>query len=211
MTWGCEVLRDEIWRERAILEGNWGKLTFAKTSGTVTREKGKMTKNDRADRRVPTWVRDPRKNCGKYFSPNRFKSGEWTCCAQRPRKGVNGRRLVATIGIGLSIENLKARHLWTKFRLRLSRNVMDLQCKKTKTKMQGDFCNNYLPKIEFFKTRSGLSELRKKKTPLGHLLNETQFPFSSSTNFLERKEGIFPFSWTKLCLLWLKEPYRLLS
>ena len=107
MTWGCEVLRDEIWRERAILEGNWDELTFAKTSGTVTRDKGKMTKNDRADRRVPTWVTVPRKNCGKYFGPNRFKSGEWTCCAQRPRKGVNGRRLVATIGIGLSIENLK--------------------------------------------------------------------------------------------------------
>ena len=70
--------------------------------------------------------------------------------------------------------------------------------------MEGDFCNNYLPKIEFFKTRSGLSELRKKKTPLGHLLNETQFPFSSSTNFLERKEGIFPFLWTKLCSLWRK-------
>ena len=98
----------------------------------------------------------------------------------------------------------ESRHLWTKFRLRLSRNVMDLQCKKTKTKMQRDFCNNYLPKIEFFKTRSGLSELRKKKTPLGHLLNETQFPFSSSTNFLERKEGIFPFLWTKLCSLWRK-------
>ena len=107
MTWGCEVLRDEIWRERAILEGNWGELTFAKTSGTVTRDKGKMTKNDRADRRVPTWVTVPRKNCGKYFGPNRFKSGEWTCSAQRPRKGVNRRRLVATIGIGLSIENLK--------------------------------------------------------------------------------------------------------
>ena len=51
----------------------------------------------------------------------------------------------------------------------------------------GDFCNNYLPKIEFFKTRSGLSQLRRKKTPLGHLLNETQGPFSSSTNFLKRK------------------------
>ena len=53
--------------------------------------------------------------------------------------------------------------------------------------MQGDFCSNCLPKIEFFKTRSGLSKLRKKKTPLWHLLNETQFPFSSSTNFLKRK------------------------
>ena len=62
--------------------------------------------------------------------------------------------------------------------------------------MQGDFCSNYLLKTEFFKTRSGLSELLKKKTPLGYLLNETQFPFSSSTNFLERKEGIFPFLWT---------------
>ena len=56
MTWGCEVLRDEIWWERAILEGNWDELTFAKTSGTVTRDKGKMTKNDRADGRLPTWV-----------------------------------------------------------------------------------------------------------------------------------------------------------
>ena len=37
-----------------MLEGNWDELTFAKTSGTVTRDKGKMTKNDRADRRVPT-------------------------------------------------------------------------------------------------------------------------------------------------------------
>ena len=53
--------------------------------------------------------------------------------------------------------------------------------------MQGDFCNNYVPKIEFFKTWSGLSELRKKKTPLGHLLNETQVPFSSSNNFLKTK------------------------
>ena len=43
--------------------------------------------------------------------------------------------------------------------------------------MQGDFSNNYLPETEFFKTRSGLSELRKKKTPLGHLLNETQSLF----------------------------------
>ena len=107
MTWGYDVLRDEIWRERATREGNWDELTFAKTSGTVSRDKGKMTKNDRADRRVPTWVTVPRKNCGKYFGPNRFKSGEWTCCAQRPRKGVNRRRLVATIGIGLSIETLK--------------------------------------------------------------------------------------------------------
>ena len=78
---------------------------------------------------------------------------------------------------------------------------MDLQCKKT-TKLtyksefqfsilniglQGYFYNNYLPKIEFFETRSGLSELRKKKTHLGHLLYETQLRFSSSTNFLERK------------------------
>ena len=76
---------------------------------------------------------------------------------------------------------------------------MDLQRKKTKRLtykdefqliilnigMQGDFCSNYLPKTEFFKTRSGLSELRKKETPLGHLLNETQVPFSSSTNFLK--------------------------
>ena len=53
--------------------------------------------------------------------------------------------------------------------------------------MEGDFCNNYVPRIEFFKTRSGLSELRKKKTPLGHLLHETQSPFSSSTNVLKRK------------------------
>ena len=78
---------------------------------------------------------------------------------------------------------------------------MDLQRKKTKRLtykdefqlsilnigMQGDFCCNYLPKIELFKTRSDLSELRKKKTPLGHLLNETQVPFSSSTNFLKQK------------------------
>ena len=68
-----------------------------------------MTKNDRADRRVPTSVTVPEKIAGKYFGPNRFKSGEGTCCAQRPRKGVvDGRRLVATIEIGLSIENLKA-------------------------------------------------------------------------------------------------------
>ena len=107
MTWWCDVLRDEICWERAILEGNWDELTFGKTFGTVTRDKGKMTKNDRADERVHTWVTVPRKNCGKYFELNRFKSGEGTCCAQRPRKGVNGRRLVATIGIGLSIENLK--------------------------------------------------------------------------------------------------------
>ena len=64
MTWGCEVLRDEIWRERAILEGNWDELTFAKTSGTVTRDKGKMTKNDRADGRLPTWVTIPEKIAG---------------------------------------------------------------------------------------------------------------------------------------------------
>ena len=108
MTWGWNVLRDEIWWERAILEGNWDELTFAKTFGTVTRDKGKMTKNDRADGRLPTWVTIPETKCVKDFGPNRFKSGEWTCCAQRPRKGVNGRRLVATIGIGLSIENLKA-------------------------------------------------------------------------------------------------------
>ena len=44
---------------------------------------------------------------------------------------------------------------------------MDLQREKTKTNKQGDFCNNYQPKIEFFKTRSGLSELRKNKTPFG--------------------------------------------
>ena len=49
-----------------------------------------------------------KKLCGKYFGPNRFESGEWTYCAQRPKKGVNGRRLVATIAIGLSTENLKA-------------------------------------------------------------------------------------------------------
>ena len=41
MTWGCEVLKDEIWRERAIREGTWDELTFAKTSGNVTRNKGK--------------------------------------------------------------------------------------------------------------------------------------------------------------------------
>ena len=35
MTWGWDVLRDEILRERAILEGNWDELSFAKTSGTV--------------------------------------------------------------------------------------------------------------------------------------------------------------------------------
>ena len=64
MTWGSEVLRDEIWWERAIREGNWDELTFAKTSGTVTRDKGKMTKNDRADGRVPTWVTVPEKIAG---------------------------------------------------------------------------------------------------------------------------------------------------
>ena len=98
MTWGCEVLRDEIWRERAIL---------ARLLGLLLGRREKITKNDRADRRVPTWVTVPRKNCGNYFGPNRFKSGEWTCSAQRPRKGVNRRRLVATTGIGLSIETLK--------------------------------------------------------------------------------------------------------
>ena len=109
ITWGCEVLRDEIWWERAILEGNWDELTFAKTTRTVTRNKGKN------DQKWPRWWAPPhlsnsfRKNCRKYFGLNRFKSGEWTCCAQRPRKGVvDGRGLVATIGIGLSIENLKA-------------------------------------------------------------------------------------------------------
>ena len=64
MTWGWNVLRDEIWWERAILEGNWDELTFAKTSGTVTRDKGKMTKNDRADGRLPTWVTVSEKNAG---------------------------------------------------------------------------------------------------------------------------------------------------
>ena len=64
MTWECEVLPDEIWWERAILEGNWDELTFAKTSGTVTRDKGEMTKNDRADGCVPTWVTVPEKIAG---------------------------------------------------------------------------------------------------------------------------------------------------
>ena len=81
MTWGCDVLRDEIWRERAIVEGNWDELTFSKTSGSVTRDKGW--------RAPPHLSNSPRKNCGKYFGPNRFESGEWACCAQRPRTGFN--------------------------------------------------------------------------------------------------------------------------
>ena len=66
MTWGCDVLRDEICRERAIVEGNWDDLTFAKTSGTVTREK---EKNDQI---WPRWWARPhlsngsRKNWGKF-------------------------------------------------------------------------------------------------------------------------------------------------
>ena len=53
--------------------------------------------------------------------------------------------------------------------------------------MQGYFCNNYVPKIEFFKNMIWSLRIAKKKTPLGHPLNETQFPSSSSTNFLKRK------------------------
>ena len=102
--------------------------------------------------------------------------------------------MVATIGIGLSTENLKA----DTFELNSVYDFHEMQwaySAKTLTYksefqfsilnigIQGDFCNNYLPKIEFFKTRSGVSELRKKKTPSGHLLNETHFP---STNFLNR-------------------------
>ena len=152
------------------------------------------------DQKWPRWSarphlsNRPRKNCGKYSGPNRFKSGKWSCFAQRPRKGVNGRRLVATIGIGLLIENLKADTFelnsvydchemeWTYSGKRLTYKS-EFQFSILNIGMQGDFCNNYLPKIEFFKTQSGLFELRKRKTPLGHLLNETQFPFSSSTNF----------------------------
>ena len=68
MTWGCEVLRDKIWWERAIREGNWDELTFAKTSGNVTRDKWKMTKNDCADRRVPTWATVPETISGNISS-----------------------------------------------------------------------------------------------------------------------------------------------
>ena len=73
--------------------------------------------------------------------------------------------------------------------------------------MEGDFCSNYLLKIEFFKTRSGLSQLRKKKTPLAHLLNKTQFPFPLSTNFLKRKiYEDFPLFMDKTVFATAQEP-----
>ena len=42
--------------------GNWAKLTFAKTCGTVSKDKGKNWRI--ADRRVPS--NDPRNNCETY-------------------------------------------------------------------------------------------------------------------------------------------------
>ena len=72
MMWGCEVLRDEIWWERAIREGNWDELTFAKTSGAVTSDKG--NKWPIADRCVATWLTIPEKIAGNISAPvlNRF-------------------------------------------------------------------------------------------------------------------------------------------
>ena len=132
MTWGCEVLRDEIWRERAILEENWDELTFVKTSGNFTMNKGKwpIINRELKQRRfcathvnrkwglLPFYM--PWQLIGAFplewqakettaanisvQVPNRFWSGEWICCASRPKKGVNGRRLVAAIGIGLLIQ-----------------------------------------------------------------------------------------------------------
>ena len=69
MTWGCEVLRDEIWRERAILEGNWGELTFAKTSGTITREKGKNNQKWSRWSTRPHLSNSPKKKLREIFRP----------------------------------------------------------------------------------------------------------------------------------------------
>ena len=86
---------------------NLGRVNFRKDFWDCYKGEGKNDQKWPRWRACPHLSNNPRKNCGKYFGANRFKRGEWTCCAQRPRKGVNGRRLVATIGIGLSIENLK--------------------------------------------------------------------------------------------------------
>ena len=68
--WNCKICRTREWSlSRSwplIKEENWAELTFAKTSGTVT--KARATKKNRsiADRHVPS--NDPRNTCGTHFS-----------------------------------------------------------------------------------------------------------------------------------------------
>ena len=77
--WNCKICRTREWSlSRSwplIKEENWAELTFAKTSGTVTRARARKKNRPIADRHVPS--NDPRTLVARILAPVSVSFLKW--------------------------------------------------------------------------------------------------------------------------------------